>query len=412
VNDAFQMNRSDVVYLLVNRKRREAIMQKQNANMNFLTSNISGALQHTPKRISFGPENNNADSSWTFPRIDDAWLGEAVLIRIELRPVAEFVKPIIVGNFQLDGQYKVQGQGFEPQASNLDTLEQITLPPDATRAQVRDYIGAIIAASQGVSGAIDDHDPQVGLLEKVGAENVDLLAAAARDTHNFYLNRAIDHLAQPDQKAMIIADLPTNTDLLSTIVHHGWQADARDVLIAGLEANKGDPNLPRPGGQPFSYINSGWLQAVAGFKDPATYPALREYFVNHADSSTYQLLTPLPGFDAAGALKEAWAKAQADRGNRNPMWKVGNLLPMVAPAGYPDVPATLLKLLSGKDERFPYPRQEARKIALQYTPAVGQTDDELAAWFKANGASLVFDPAQKKYVLPAAPPPAAAPPGP
>jgi hypothetical protein len=90
------------------------------------------------------------------------------------------------------------------------------------------------------------------------------------------------------------------------------------------------------------------------------------------------------------------------------MWKVGNLLPLAAQAGYPDVPAVLLKLLSDKNGRFPYPRQEARKIAHQFTPAVGQTDDELAAWFKANGASLVFDPARKKYVLPAAPPPAAA----
>ena len=405
-NTAFQMNRADVLYLLVNRKRKEAIMQKQGNNMNFLNFNVSEALQHTPKRISFGPESNNSDTSWTFPKIDDAWLSDAVLIRIELRPVAEFVKPIIVGDFQLDGQYKASGRSFEPQAVNLDTLEKIMLPPNATRSQVRDYIAAIIAASQGVEGSIDEHDPQVGMLEAVGAENLDLLAAAARNTHNYYLNRAIDHLAQPDQKVMIIADLPTNTDLLAIIVHHGWQVDARDELIAGLEANKGDPNAPRPGDQAFSYIGTGWIQAVAGFQDPATYPALREYFVNHADQPTYQALKTLPGFDSAGALKDAWAKAQAPG---REMWRVGNLLPLAAQAGYPDVPASLLKLLSDKNGRYPYPHQVARRLARLYTPAVGKTDDELAAWFKTNGANLVFDPAQKKYVLAPTPPPPANP---
>jgi hypothetical protein len=400
---SLQPNRNDVIYLLVNRKRKEAVIQKQNNGiMNFINFNVSQALQHTPERISFGPEGNNSTTDWTFPKIDDAWLSDAVLMRIELRPVAEFVKPIIVGNFQLDGQYKVPGQTFEPQTPDLDTLAKITLPPNATREQVRDYIAAILAASQGANGSIDEHDPQVGMLDAVGAENLDLLAAAARDTHNYYLNRAIDHLAQPDQKAMIVADLPTNTDLISTIVHHGWQADARETLIAGLEANKGDPNIPRSGNQPFSYIGTPWIQAVAAFQDPATYPALREYFVNHSDAFTYKILAALPGFDSAGALQEAWAKAQSPG---REMWRVGNLLPLAAQAGYPDVPATLLKLLSDKNGRYPYPHQIARRIAHQFTPAVGKTDDELAAWFKANGANLVFDPAQKKYVLAAAPPP-------
>jgi hypothetical protein len=410
VNAALQMNRSDVVYLLVNRKRKEAIMQKQDTNMNFLNFNVSEALQHTPKRISFGPDSNSSDSSWTFPKIDDAWLSDAELIRIELRPVAEFFKPIVIDNFRLDGQYKSPGRNFEPQTPDLDTLAKIKLPPDATRSQVRDYIVAILAASQGADGYIDEHDPQVGMLEQVGAENVDLLAAAARDTHNYYLNRAIDHLVQPDQKALVIADLPTNIDLLSTVIHHGWQADAREVLIAGLAANKGDPNVPRQGNQPFPYIGTNWIQAVAGFKDPATYPALREYFVNHADVFTYRTLAALPGFDSAGALRDAWARAQSNSGRE--AWRVGNLLPLAAQAGYPDVPATLLKLLSDRSQRFPYPRQEARKIAHQYTPAIGKTDDELAAWFKANGANLVFDPAQKKYVLPAMPPPSVSAPSP
>jgi hypothetical protein len=398
---SYQMNGGGVIYLLVNRQRHEAIMQKQNNGLN-VNFNVSEALQHTSKRVAFGPDGNNSANDWTFPQIDDAWLRDAVLLRIELQPVAEIVKPIVVGNFRLDGQYDSPGQRFEPHTPDLDVLAKITLPPDATRSQVRDYIAAIIAASQGATGAIDDHDPQVGMLEKVGAENVDLLAAAARDTHNYYLNRAIDHLAQPDQKALVIADLPTNVDLLSTVVHHGWQADARDVLIAGLNANRGDPDLPRTGNQPFPYIGPEWIKAVAGFKDPTTYPALHDYFVNHADAFTYQVLKTLAGFDSAGALRDAWAKAQSNT-NRE-MWRVGNLLPLAAQAGYSDLPATLLRLLSDRSQRFPYPRQEARRVARNYTPAIGKTDEELAAWLKDNAAKLVFDPAQKKYVLPAAAP--------
>ncbi len=185
-------------------------------------------------------------------------------------------------------------------------------------------------------------------------------------------------------------------------MHHGWQADARDVLIAGLNANRGDPDLPRTGNQPFPYIGPEWIKAVAGFKDPTTYPALHDYFVNHADAFTYQVLKTLAGFDSAGALRDAWAKAQSNT-NRE-MWRVGNLLPLAAQAGYSDLPATLLRLLSDRSQRFPYPRQEARRVARNYTPAIGKTDEELAAWLKDNAAKLVFDPAQKKYVLPAAAP--------
>jgi hypothetical protein len=370
--------------------------------MNFISLSFGNALQHTPRRISFGPEGNNPGGEWAFPQIDEAWLRDAVLVRIEAVPVAEFVKPMDVHSFRFDGRYALSGQSrFQAVTPDLDTLAKITLPHEATRADVQKYIAAILVASQGATGSIGDHDPQVAMLEQVGAENVDLLVAAARDTHNFYLNRSINHLAQPDQKAMIIADLPSNVDLVRTIVDHGWQVDARDVLIAGLDANKGDPNVPRAAGQPFSYISTEWIQAVAGFQDPATYPALRDYFVNHSDSRVYQVIEKLPGFDAAGALKEAWAKAQSSRDT----WRLGNLLPLAAGNGEPEVPAVLVKIMSGRGDPFPYPRQIARRITHQYTPAVGKTDEELAAWLKVNAGNLVFDPASKKYVLGAAPAP-------
>ena len=327
--------------------------------------------------------------------MDDAWLRDAVLVRLELQPVAEFTKTLDLPNFRLDGQYPVEGAQREAPEADLHALENMALPVHATRQQVRDYIASILRIFYAADGQVDDH-AMVDAFQQVGAENVDLLIAAAHDSHLYYLNRAIDRLAQPDQKEMVLADLPTNTDLVQTVVDHGWQADAKDLLMAGLAANSSDHPTNH---LLYSYINSPWVAAVASLKDPATYPALEAYFIHHPDAGSLRVLRGLPGFDAAGALDQAWKSSQTG----HEPWKITSLLSFAAEVGEPDVPQALTRFLGKNNERFV--RQSAREVARKYTTAVGQTDDELAAWFKANGANLVFDPAQKKYVISAAPPP-------
>ena len=126
----------------------------------------------------------------------------------------------------------------------------------------------------------------------------------------------------------------------------------------------------------------------------------RKIFIVQPNPWLAQLLKPLPGFDSAGALDQAWKSAQADSNG----WRLRDLLPAAAEAGKPDVPAVLIRLLGKSID--PYSVQVARKVTHQSTLAVGKTDDELIAWLKANEANLAFDPATKKFVLKPLPTPA------
>jgi len=377
--NAYMQDRSSVIYVLLNKARHQAVLQKLNTEMNFnVISN--GILVNEPLRISFGPDDNNNATNWLAPQLDQAWLADAVLVRLELKCVSTFTRTLAISGFRLDGRFNQTGSPYASRSADLDTLDQITLPHDATRDQVRDYITQILVASRRVTE--NQHDPQIDMLEKVGAQNVDLLIDMARDNHNYYLNRAVNALAQPDQKAMVIDALATNHDLIDTITDHGWQLDAKPTLLKVFAENNSNN-----GGN----LNS-WVIAVASLKDPSTYDALKNYYIDNPNEDVFKALQPLPNFDLAGAVGAAWNKARAGK-----PWLVRNMLPAAAQVGEPDVLDIAVKML--KSNRDDYARQRARKVLRNFTPATGATDADLIAWYESNKADLVFDQPSGKFVL-------------
>jgi len=390
--NAYMQDRSSVIYVLLNKTRHQAVLQKLNTDFNFdVMSN--GILVNEPVRISFGPEDNNA-SNWLAPQLDKDWLADAVLVRLELKCVSTFTRTLAVSGFRLDGRFNQTSSQYLPRWADLDTLEQITLPHDATRDQVRDYISQILVASRRVEE--NEHDPQIDMLEKVGAQNVDLLIDMARDNHNYYLNRAVNDLAQPDHKAMVIDALATNQDLIDTIIDHGWQLDAKPTLLKVFAENSSNT-----GG---AYGN--WVIAIASLKDPTTYDALKNYYISHPDDDVFKALQPLPNFDLAGAVGAAWNKARTSE-----PWAIRNMLPAAAQFGEPNVLEIAVRMLKPAGDS--YARQRARKVMRNFTPATGATDADLIAWYESNKANLVFDQPSGKFVLrPPVMPPAPAPPPP
>ena len=386
--NAYEQDRSSVVYVLLNKARHQAVIQKLNTTFNFAVLN-NGILVNEPQRISFGPDENNS-SNWLAPQLDKAWLAGAVLVRLDLTAVATFTRAVAIPGFRLDGNFTMPDGRRQPRTVDLDTLAQITLPHDATRDQVSAYITDILVASRRVSE--NQHDPQVGMLEKVGSQNVDLLIQMARDNHNYYLNHAIDTLAQPDHKEMVIEALATNHDLIDTIVDHGWQSDAKATLL-GIFAEK----------TPYSgYYPSSWALAIASLKDPATYDSLKNYYIDNPSEEVFKALQALPNFDLAGTVDLAWKKMRA-----NQAWRTREMLEPAAQFGEPDVIDVAVKLLKHSDD---YTRQRARKVLRQYTPATGAADADLIAWYESNKANLVFDPQAGKFVLRQLPPATQAPP--
>jgi hypothetical protein len=364
------------VYLLVNRKLNQAVMEKQNELGNIRFFGSSEALNHTPLTISFGPENNL--SSWKIP-IDEAWLKDATLVRLELVPVAGFTKSFSYNGLILDdtgSQFRTRLLA-QMTPVQLADLEKITLPANADRKQVTDYIDAIIGASKQQS-QWSDSDPEVSMLEQVGPENVDLLIQAAAENHNYYLNTAIRLFAQPDQKDLVLHALPSNHDLIGTVIAHHWEQDAKPILVAALST--------------MDFLPNRWIDAVAAFHDPATYPALRDYYIQHPHRAVYQSLKSIPDFDLRGMVDAAWklindpTRSAATR----------NLLEPAAEMGEPDFPTVATRLLQSK---IPGEPMFARKALREYTPATGATDADLVNWMQTHEAQLVFDPTAKRFVM-------------
>jgi len=384
----YAQNQSSPVYLLVNKKRREAIMQKLSYSVP--TLNGVGILINEPLQVPFGPNDANG-GTWLGPLLNKSWLADAVLVRLDLAPVVRFKSEMNIPGFRLDGKFK-EGPSGTNRTADLDTLDQIKLPHDATRDQVREYVNDILIASRRVSE--DEHDPQIGMMEKVGTQNVDLLVQRARASDNFYLNHAIDALAQPDDKEMILETLGSDRDLIDTVIDHDWQTDAKPVLLKAI-AEK----TPRSG-----YYPEGWYIALASLKDPSTYDALKTKYVEDPDPDLFNALKPLPNFDLAGTVDQAWKNAQMTGG-----WKVREMFDAAAQFGEPDVIDVAVKSLksSGDD----YGRQKARKILRNYIPAVGKTDAELIDWVQKNRANLSFDKEAGKFEMKSSPSPTTIKPG-
>jgi hypothetical protein len=379
-----------VAYALVNRKLKQAVMEKQNnfGGIYRMFSSAGTPLIHTPLTISFGPENNN---DWPVP-IDDAWLKDAVLVRLEMVPVAAFTKSFSYAGLFLDEnsvetRTRLVAQAAPPPAADL---AKIVLPPNADRKQVADYISAIVEASQQ-QNIWSDSDPEIQMLEQVGAENVDLLIEAGAQNHNYYLNHAIKDLAQPDQEKLVLRALVTNHDLINTVLAHHWQQDAKPLLVAALPTAVN--SLP-----------NRWIDTIASFHDPATYPALRDYYVGHPHRAAYEALAKIPDFDLRGAVDAAWKLIN----DPTRSWATRNLLEPAAKIGEPDFPDVATRLLQKGN---PYDHQFAAKALRSFTPATGATDSDLLDWMNANRANLVFDSTLKKFVLrsPASPAPAPSP---
>jgi hypothetical protein len=91
-----------IVYLLVNKVRHEALVEKSYSGTT-LTMPTSGRLINTPVRLYFGavPE---MPSPFT---LTPEWLANATLVRMELTPVAEFSKEIAASKLILEGPDRI-----------------------------------------------------------------------------------------------------------------------------------------------------------------------------------------------------------------------------------------------------------------------------------------------------------------
>lgn len=275
---------------------------------------------------------------------------------------------------------------FMGRGPDQEALAKIMLPDNPTKEQVRKYIQDIAAASRRQNSFSSD-DPQVGMLMNVGPANLDVLLESLHGgshfgTMNFYVMPAIKGLVGNEHKEMILKRLAQEHELAEIVVEQGWAEDARSILIDGLRAKRA--NLP-----------NYWIKAVASFKDPTTYDALKWHLANGDNpSSTYNAIKDLPGVDLTQEVAECWERTK-DEGQP---WEIQNMAGIAMEYGHLDALEKEIELLDSDELRHFGPDTGPRRLILRYTDAHGRPE-EIRKWYQENKDRLVFDKVSRKFVV-------------
>ena len=284
-----------------------------------------------------------------------------------------------------DGIDFVSADGFAAKGPNMKKLRDIQFPQNQTEEALREYINEILLASRD-QNSLSSNDPQNGMLCKVGPEHLDLLVGSL-DASQFgmgemYLINAIGRLANTEHKNMILEELPLHHELIGTVLQHGWESDAKDILLDELESNS-------------PCLSPDWIRAVVELNDPTTYPVLASYFINgDGHASTFEVIRDLPITDLPSCVDQAWEKSK-----HQDKWETQSMAPFAAEYGHLDALDELFNILADNtsdDNR--YYRPEVRSALLRLLDFRG-SNDELVQWYNANKDRLVFDPARNKYVV-------------
>jgi hypothetical protein len=264
-------------YLLLNRKRSEALWSENNGGGIYGNQSGPGGLLSafdlgdnrfevfSTTTLSFHPQ--EGDNRPLPVPIDAAWLADAVLVRVEPEPHGDFTASVRIPDFALDGHTLPNGNENLSDEPDMNALRKIALPPQPTRPEVWRYITHILYASSWQRNSNND-DPQVDMLAQVGpAHATDLLIAATTfNGYNYphFALKSMDLTGQEDFKKMLFRLLPFHTDLIDLITTNHWEKDAKPILLARV--------INRPPGE---NIDDTWLDVLAlSHDDPAVKAAI------------------------------------------------------------------------------------------------------------------------------------------
>jgi len=265
----------------------------------------------------------------------------------------------------------------------LERIAKIEMPAERSTENLKNYVNEIVVASQG-QRSFSSRDPQIAMLARVGADNLNLLIDAmpigSSGSYNYPLEQAIKLLVNDQHKALILKALPTRQRLVSIVVDQGWEQDARDILISELKESTSNQ------------LSTEWFKAAASLQDPVTYDALTNYFSKSMNAAyLYPYISMLPGIQLDDAVAAAWARVKT-------MESASFTASMAAIAisyGHQDAADSLIDLLKNPPDRMSS-SINPRLTLLMHLDTSG-SNEEIIAWYEKNKDNLVFDPASKKF---------------
>jgi hypothetical protein len=249
------------------------------------------------------------------------------------------------------------------------------LPPDPTAEQVREYVGAILDLVKGRSSFSSD-DPEIEKLTAVGPEYVFLLIDFLTERpHGNHLRWALSRVVTERHRDLVIERLAGCPALAELVKEKGWGEAARETLIGGLEKV-----VARSGGFGI-YVPTEWIDLVAGFRDPETYPALRSYLIRGTNFRwTWKAVRGLPGFDVVEAVRAAWDHEVAKRRPR----RLADIANVAVKYGLKDALDWFVE------------SREIGEEALGYVEYEGP-EARFLEWYAEHRERIVWDPDRMKF---------------
>jgi len=290
-----------------------------------------------------------------------------------------------------------QAAAMRPKPVSSEALANITLAENPTREQVQQYVRATLDAHYAPSPG----DPQTQSLLKVGPQHLDVLldalagAGLRSGTSSQHLLRAIEALARPEHKQLILDRLVAQPTLITVVEKMGWLDDARPLLIQGVRE--------RPASLP-----SQWITHVANLRDPQTYEALKEAMVNSSQPATvYGAISKLPGIDLDDAVQRAWQRLEQRPGNDPAK---ATFVTIAIAHGEKDALGAFIQIM-GVADTFDLHRRgwafldrsvSPRRVVLKHIDFHG-SDAEITVWFEKNYHDIQFDSSRRVFFVPQRP---------
>ena len=313
----------------------------------------------------------------------------------ELRTLTFELQEIIVGLKRANGEHVASDDDklsaplkllkqYSKRSTNSKLLKKVVLPENPSEKQVVEYIDQILRTTIN-QRSFSSRDPQIPKLIQVGSKNLHLLLDAidkySHGMNDYHLMYAIKRLADSSHKKLILRQLPRSRDLIDVVVRKGWERDARNILIQGLEINNG-------------YLPTKWIGATAKLNDKKATPLLIEHFIRGSNKKwTYDSIKHIPGIELKDAVAKAWENAKF---NRNSSYELTSVAKIAVGYGHKDALNVLVNELTGNKNKRE--RQSVGMALKRHLDFVG-SDKEIVDYYKKNKDNLVFDPKDKRFKI-------------
>ena len=188
-----------------------------------------------------------------------------------------------------------------------EKLRTIRLPTAPTDEDAREYVARIIVVAQE-RDLYDAHDPEVGLLQRVGSAHVEQLVEPLVYLGGFngsnYVIEALKELVEERHKSAILMFLPYSQDLVEVVVARKWTRDAAPILLKGLSERS-------------PYLSQNWIEAAAMIAGPQNYGDLKFQLANGTNPwSIWLAIRGLPGMGPLDSVVlEAWHRPTLKKGS-------------------------------------------------------------------------------------------------